>query len=131
MFHYYNKENITVLPENEIFVFGSNEAGRHGAGASKVARMYFGAHYGVGHGRYKQSYAIPTTDRFIESLGIGKISEYVDEFLHYAKSTPELNFIVTKIGCGLAGYSDSEIAPLFSAAPLNCWFHMDWRKYLE
>lgn len=131
MFEYYDKENITSLSENEIFVFGSNEAGRHGAGAAKVALRYFGAQYGVGVGPYKQSYAIPTKDRYIETLGIGKISNYVDDFLYYARSNPEVIFVVTKIGCGLAGYSDSEIAPLFKFASNNCRFHLDWRKYLE
>lgn len=131
MFEYYTNENIVSLTENEIFVFGSNEAGRHGQGAAKIARRHFGAQYGVGFGKYKQSYAIPTKDRFIETLGIGKISEYIDEFLHYTKSTPELIFVVTKIGCGLAGYSNSEIAPLFKQASDNCKFHVDWREYLE
>jgi hypothetical protein len=131
MFEYYNQDNITSLPYNEVFVFGSNEAGRHGAGAAKVALRNFGAQYGVSIGRYKQSYAIPTQDRFIETLGIGKISEYVDEFIHYARSNPETTFIVIKVGCGLAGYSDSEIAPLFKYSPNNCKFHIDWKEYLE
>ena len=131
MFKYYTEEKLTSLPENEVFVFGSNEAGRHGAGAAKVALKCFGAYPGIGVGRYKQSYALPTQDRYIETLGIGKISNYVDDFIHYAKSNPEITFVVTKVGCGLAGYSDSEIAPLFKYAPDNCKFHLDWREYLE
>ena len=104
---------ITDLEENEIFVFGSNLLGHHGAGAALQARIHFGAEYGIGVGMTGQCYAIPTKDRNIETLPINKIKHYVDDFLQYAKDHPELMFLVTAIGCGLAGYSPEDIAPLF------------------
>lgn len=115
---------------NLVFVFGSNEAGRHGAGAAKVALKQYGARLGVGCGHEGNSYAIPTKGYRIETLPIDRIRDYVDQFIRYAKSNPELEFKVTKIGCGLAGYRDSAVAPLFWSAPSNCLFDSDWLKYL-
>lgn len=131
MYEYYDNEFITELPEGCIFVFGSNEAGRHGAGAAKVALRNFKAQYGVGNGITGQSYALPTKDRNIETLGLSKISDYIQQFFEYAAVNPEKTFVVTKIGCGLAGYTDFEIAPLFNGAPYNCQFHIDWKDYVE
>lgn len=102
-------EMISSLKENEIFVFGSNLAGMHGAGAARVAAMKFGAKMGVGSGPTGQSYAIPTMHG-----GVEQISPYVDEFVSYARQNPELRFLVTRIGCGIAGFTDEEIAPLFA-----------------
>lgn len=117
--------------ETRVFVFGSNEAGRHGAGAALFARSHRGAIYGVGVGHRGQSYAIPTKDRSIRTLPIVKIAEYVDEFLAYARSHPELRFQVTPIGCGLAGYAPREIAPLFARAPTNCDLPHEFLEVLE
>jgi len=107
--------NVDKLKENEIFVFGSNEAGIHGAGAAKLARKV-GAKLGVGVGLSGNSYAIPTKDRNIVSLELNQIQEYVIDFLKFVEDNPQLEFLVTEIGCGLAGFSKQQIAPLFKNA---------------
>ena len=107
----YTPERITQLEPHEVFVFGSNLQGAHYGGAARIAHMRFGAVWGVGVGLRGQSYAIPTMQGGVET-----IAPYVDEFIAFAKRTPELEFLVTRIGCGIAGFDDSEIAPLFVAA---------------
>lgn len=107
----YTPENINSLKPNEIFVFGSNLAGHHGGGATRVALQKFGAIMGKGVGLQGQSYAIPTMQGGVET-----IKPYVDEFINFAKTHPELKFYVTRIGCGIAGFKDEEIAPLFQEA---------------
>ena len=111
----YNREftpdRISSLGENEIFVFGSNLAGSHGGGAAWAAFKRFGAIMGQGVGLQGQSYAIPTMQGGVET-----IKPYVDEFIRFAQSHPEMKFLVTRIGCGIAGFRDEEIAPLFTAA---------------
>ena len=111
----YNREftpdRITELKQNEIFVFGSNLAGAHGGGAARLAYNRFGAVWGQGVGLQGQSYAIPTMQGGVET-----IKPYVDEFIDFAKAHPELFFYVTPIGCGIAGFRDEEIAPLFFAS---------------
>ena len=102
---------ITELSPNEVFVFGSNLAGMHGGGAARIARQRFGAIMGRGVGMQGQSYAIPTMQGGVET-----IRPYVDEFIEFSKEHPELIFYVTRIGCGIAGFHDWEIAPLFAAA---------------
>ena len=102
---------ITELKSDEIFVFGSNLAGSHGGGAAYVAWRKFGAIMGQGVGLQGQSYGIPTMQGGVET-----IRPYVDEFIAFAKAHPELFFYVTRIGCGIAGFRDEEIAPLFTAA---------------
>lgn len=107
----FTPEHIAVLEPGEIFVFGSNLAGAHGGGAARAARLHFGAVMGQGVGLQGQSYAIPTMHG-----GPDKIKPYVDEFIIFAKQHPELIFLVTPIGCGIAGFRASEIAPLFAMA---------------
>lgn len=107
----YTPEKITSLKKNEIFVFGSNLAGAHGGGAALYAYRHFGAIMGKGVGIQGQSYGIPTMHGGIET-----IRPYVDEFINFAKNNPDKKFYVTKIGCGIAGFSINEIAPLFSEA---------------
>ena len=104
-------EYITSLKPNEIFVFGSNLAGMHGGGAARTARLYFGAVLGNGDGPQGQSYAIPTMQGGVET-----IQPYVDKFVSYAKAHPEQTFLVTPIGCGIAGFTPDDIAPLFEKA---------------
>ena len=104
-------EYITSLQPNEIFVFGSNLAGMHGGGAARTARLYFGAVMGNGDGPQGQSYAIPTMQG-----GVKTIRPYVNKFIDYAKAHPEQTFLVTPIGCGIAGFTPDEIAPLFEEA---------------
>lgn len=112
---------------NEIFVFGSNLAGRHGAGAAKHAAMRYLAERGVGVGRTGYAYAIPTKDRQLKVLPLEEILPHVQTFLGYARAHPDLRFYVTRIGCGLAGYADSDIAPMFHNAPANCELPKGWR----
>lgn len=104
----------------EIFVFGSNEAGRHGKGAALDARKHHGAIYGQGEGLQGHSYAIPTKDAHLYTLPLRVIETYVARFKAFAESRPDLRFKVTAIGCGLAGYRPAEIAPMFANAPANC-----------
>ena len=104
-------EFITELQPDEIFVFGSNLQGMHGGGAARVAYRNFGAVMGQGVGLQGQSFAIPTMQGGVET-----IRPYVDEFIAFAKEHPELTFLVTRIGCGIAGFTDEEIAPLFAEA---------------
>ena len=102
---------IDSLKENEIFVFGSNLAGMHGGGAARIARLHFGAVMGKGVGLQGQSYAIPTMQGGVET-----IRPYVNDFLDFAKHHPEMQFLVTPIGCGIAGFEAEDIAPLFESA---------------
>ena len=107
----YTPERITELKPNEIFVFGSNLAGAHGGGAARLAYNRFGAIWGQGVGLQGQSYAIPTMQGGVET-----IKPYVDEFIEFARQHPEYHFLVTQIGCGIAGFTAMEIAPLFKNA---------------
>ena len=117
-------DNITTLKGNEIFVFGSNLAGMHAGGAARIAVEKFGAVMGQGVGLQGQSYAIPTMQGGVET-----IKPYVDEFIKFADCHPEMIFLVTRIGCGIAGFRDEEIASLFVRAislpnvhlPLSFW----------
>lgn len=102
---------IEQLAENEIFVFGSNLAGMHGGGAARLARLKWGAVMGQGVGLQGRTYAIPTMQGGPET-----IKPYVDEFIAFAKAHPGLRFLVTEIGCGIAGFTPSQIAPLFAGA---------------
>lgn len=115
----FTPENITELGPNEIFVFGSNLAGIHGAGAARLAREKFGAVIGNPVGLQGSSYAIPTKDCSIETLNFVDIQKHVEEFLRFASLNTNLTFLVTKIGCGLAGFHPNEIAPLFRFVPKN------------
>lgn len=103
-----------------IFVFGSNTAGIHGAGAALEAYRHWGARYGTGRGRTGQAYAIPTKNEFMRPICLDRISKNIRVFRKYAAEHPELTFLVTPIGCGLAGYSFSQIACFFRHAPENC-----------
>lgn len=107
----FTPERIESLKPQEIFVFGSNLGGYHGGGAAAIAWRKFGAIWGQGVGLQGQSYAIPTMQGGVET-----IKPYVDEFIAFATEHPELKFYVTRIGCGIAGFRDEEIAPLFAAA---------------
>lgn len=104
-------DNIQSLQPNEVFVFGSNLSGSHGGGAALVAYRKFGAIWGQGVGLQGQSYGIPTMHG-----GVEKIKPYVDEFIAFARQHQELVFLVTRVGCGIAGFTDEEMAPLFSEA---------------
>lgn len=117
------------MPKRRIFVFGSNLAGRHGAGAALWARRYFGAQYGVGVGPTGGAYAIPTKDQDLVTLRLDAIAAYVRGFLDYANENPQEQFQVTRVGCGLAGYKDRDVAPMFKEAPANCLLPEEWVQY--
>jgi hypothetical protein len=114
----YTPENIEELGPDDVFVYGANLAWIHGAGAAKLAEKRFGAVRGYGpfNGR---SYGIPTKDMSIETLPYENIRKHVNDFILFAKQSPERTFYVTKIGCGLAGYDVKDIAPLFYDVPNN------------
>lgn len=103
--------HITELKPNEIFVFGSNLQGYHGGGAARLAMNQWGAVWGQGTGLQGQTYAIPTMQG-----GIGTIHPYIDQFIKFAQNDPERTFLVTEIGCGIAGFRPADIAPLFKNA---------------
>lgn len=107
----YTEGHITALAPNEIFVFGSNMQGYHGGGAARIALTKFGAIWGQGDGLQGQSYAIPTMEGGVET-----IRPFVEKFISFASMHTEYTFIVTRIGCGIAGFKDNEIAPLFQGA---------------
>jgi hypothetical protein len=109
-----------------IFVFGSNLAGRHGKGAALYARQHHGAVYGQGEGLQGDSYAIPTKDAHLRTLPLVEIAARVETFLTFARQF-NATFVVTRIGCGLAGYTDAQIAPMFASAPSNCILPDGWR----
>lgn len=113
-----------------IFVFGSNLAGRHGKGAALTAYQEHGADYGNGIGRMSNSYAIPTKNRELQPLALEVIRHYVSKFITYAHYNSSLDFQITRVGCGLAGYTDARIAPMFSGASNNCYFDSAWKPYL-
>jgi hypothetical protein len=114
-----------------IFVFGSNEAGRHGKGAALFARQNHGAKYGQGIGLQGNSYAIPTKDSRLAALPLPQIEAYVSQFKAFAAEHPELQFTVTAIGCGLAGYRPEQIAPMFRDAPPNCELPIEFQRVRE
>jgi|SRR6185312_2022823 len=105
---------------HEIFVFGSNLAGLHGAGSAAEAHKNHGAVWGRGVGPYGNSYAIPTKDKAIRTMPLEEIKRYVDQFIKYAQEHKGMRFRIVAIGCGLAGYRPEQIAPMFRHAPSNC-----------
>ena len=122
---------MTPPKENDIFVFGSNLSGFHGAGAAHYAFRFLDAEYGNGITPTKQTYPIPTKDRQIVTMKLADIKPYIDKFIQYVKDNPDKNFFITRIGCGLAGYKDFDIAPLFSElfGYANCSFPKEWERY--
>jgi hypothetical protein len=126
-------DNITELQEGEVFIFGSNLSGIHGGGAAKIAHVKWGAVWGNPWGLQGKTFAIPTKDYgIIRTLSINEIKPFVDKFIEFAKGRPDLTFLVTEIGCGLAGLKYSDVGPLFREArdidnihlPQNFWNHI-------
>lgn len=114
----------------EIFVFGSNRQGRHGAGAALFAVSKYGAVYGQSSGRQGDSYAIITKElrHDMPPVTLEEVQTGVTTFLKYAMEHPELTFMVTKLGCGLAGFRECDIMPMFESAPLNCKLPAAWNR---
>lgn len=115
----------------EIFVFGSNLQGRHGKGAAKEARDKHGAIYGQAEGRQGNSYGIPTKSSPWQTLPLHKIAAAVNRFNQYARENPDLVFKLTPIGCGLAGYTYAEIAPMFWLSPSNVILPEEFKQCLS
>jgi len=129
-YEYFNGTCSNIL-NDEIFVFGSNLGGVHGSGAAKMALDKFGAVWGHGIGFTGRCYAIPTKDHRIKTLPLQTIKKYVNLFKAQADLTVNKQFLVTQIGCGLAGYAPADIAPMFRDSPVNCIFDKVWKEYLE
>lgn len=110
----------------DIFVFGSNLRGRHGAGAALYAAQTCGAEEGVGEGLTGNSYALPTKDEYIRTRGLVEVEKSVRRFMDFAREHPEHTFDITPIGCGLAGFKRSQIEPMFEGMPENCRFNRSW-----
>jgi len=118
-------EDIKELKENEVFVFGSNEAGKHGAGAALTAKEKFGAREGQGYGPYGKTFAIPTKEWTVSGpLPLAVIECYAVRFCEYAALRPQETFLVTQVGCGLAGYDPRDIAPFFIMARNHTNIHL-------
>lgn len=113
------------------FVFGSNEAGRHGKGAAAWALKHRGAIYGQGVGAQGRSYAIPTKDKYLRVLDLKIIQLYIDEFITFAKNHPDDLFELTPVGCGLAGFRPSQIAPLFKGVSENVVIPPEFAPFLK
>ena len=114
-----------------IFTFGSNESGRHGKGAALHAFKHHGAKYGSHLGLTGDSYAIPTKDERLQTLPLYQINQYVALFIGAAhEECNDMEFYVTAIGCGLAGYRSEDIAPMFRLVPQNCLMPIEWREWL-
>lgn len=113
-----------------VFVFGSNLAGRHGKGAALWAVKHRGAKYGQNIGPQGNSYAIPTKDAYLRTLSLNEIALYVRMFRAYARTHPDMQFQLTPIGCGLAGYKPEQIAPMFKGAPSNVMLPQEFADYL-
>lgn len=114
-----------------VYVFGSNKAGRHGKGDALIARNRHGAIYGQGEGLQGNSYGIPTKNEYIQSLPLAEVKKGVERFLVFARAHPEMIFDVQGIGCRLAGFKPSQIAPLFIGAPDNCYLHPLFKEVLR
>lgn len=115
----------------QVFVFGSNLSGYHGGGAARAAHRLYGADWGVAEGVTGRSYAIPTVKEHIAGpLGLDDIRAAVGRFIDFAQAHPEREFFVTRVGCGLAGHRDEDIAPMFAAAPSNCSLPSQWSEFV-
>src|SRR4051812_20154916 len=127
----YARCSLAMMRPNAVFVFGSNLAGIHKRGSAFDARFVWRAPMGEGIGRVSQrAYALPTKDGNLESLRLKKIAAHVEVFLDYAAHHLSETFVVTRIGCGYAGYVDEVIAPMFEGYPHNCDMPESWTKLL-
>jgi hypothetical protein len=126
----FHEDNTLPTDLRTVLVFGSNMAGIHGAGAAKIAAEKFGAQRNVGFGRTGRSYAIPTKNYNMKPISLSQIAAYAGAFVQHARLRPTERFFVTRVGCGLAGFRDDQIAPLFKRVPSNCSMPEPWREYL-
>ena len=129
----YTPENITQLAPNQVFTFGANTKGVHGAGAAKLALKKFGAKMGIGRGLQGQSYALPTKDFDFETLPLFDIVKNIKEFVDFATKNPQYEFMTTLIACGLAGYTPEQIGPMFGklSIPPNVILPIEFAKFVK
>ena len=130
-YHYHDESIVKSLPEDTIFVFGSNMAGTHAGGAAKTALLHFGAMKGVGRGWAGQSFAIPTMNEHLQQMPLSQIQHYIDDFKIYTKNHPKSKYFITSVGCGVAGYKVEEIAPMFKGISHNVIFPVSFRPFVE
>jgi hypothetical protein len=130
-YQYHDESIITTLPPDTVFVFGSNMAGKHHGGAAAIAVSHFGALLGVGRGWSGQSFAIPTMNEHLQQMPLSQIQHYVDDFKLYTKNHPKTKYFLTAIGCGIAGYTTEEIAPMFKGISRNVIFPASFRPFVE
>lgn len=121
---------MSMDPDTHVFVFGANLKGVHGAGAAYDAARFYGAIPGKGEGRMGKCYAIPTKDEKLQPRQLADIQASVETFLAYAAEHLNETFYVTRVGCGLAGYTNEQIAPMFADAPTNCHLMPEWVEIL-
>lgn len=117
-------ELVSELRSDDVFVFGSNAGGLHGGGAARIAHERFGAVWGEGHGHHGQTYAIDTMS------GLETLAREAEDFVAYASAHPELRFLLTPVGCGIAGYTPEQVAPLFAGIPVNVTVPASFASYL-
>lgn len=137
--YYHDRTRIRRLPENHILLFSSNTRGAHGAGLAKDAHSFFGAKYGQSFGFQGQCYAVPTriyhtrkvNNSMFENMTLKAIGQHVKLFFEDAKKNPHLVFVITRIGCGLAGYTDEDIAPFFTNPLSNMVLPMEWINLID
>lgn len=127
----FTPDDIRSVAANEVFVFGSNTEGRHGKGAAKYACRKFGARWGVGEGLTGRCYALPTVEARLQKMTLSRIQHFVDRFKKFAATRPDLTFLVTQVGCGLAGHKVRDIAPMFAGSPPNCVFPEPFHPFLQ
>ncbi|ALH96751.1 hypothetical protein [Acinetobacter equi] len=130
-YHYHDESIIKSLPEDMIFVFGSNLAGQHTEGAAKTAVEHFGALQKIGRGWSGQSFAIPTMNEHLQQMPLSQIQHYINDFKIYTKNHPKLKYFITSLGCGTAGYKVEEIAPMFKGISHNVVFPISFRPFVE
>lgn len=119
-------------PDGAVFVFGSNLSGYHGGGAARAAHKLYGAEWGVAEGRTGRCYALPTVQHGIAGpLSLAEIAAAIERFIAHAAAHPDTKFFVTRVGCGLAGHRDADIAPMFAAAPINCSLPDTWAQFTQ
>lgn len=131
MYNYHTEAIVTRLPDDQVFVFGSNLAGLHRGGAARTAKDHFGALQGVGRGWSGQSFAIPTLNEHFQPMPLSQIEYYLQDFKLYTKNHPKQTYFITAIGCGGAGYQPKDIAPLFKDIANNVILPIRFQKYLE
>lgn len=130
-YQYHDETIIKSLAEDTIFVFGSNLAGTHAGGAAKTALLHFGAMKGSGRGWAGQSYAIPTMNEHLQQMPLSQIQHYIEDFKIYTKNHAKTKYFITAVGCGVAGYTVEEIAPMFKGISKNVIFPISFRPFVE